>query len=54
MEKRDKDQVNYSAAERSDTSCSECIHYLGGKCELVRGSISPSYWCVLFEELRAA
>lgn len=53
-EKTTPTEVGYERAHSQDESCNECIHYLGGACELVAGAISADYWCRLFAELRGA
>lgn len=50
-DKQDKDDVSYSVASSADESCQECRNYTGGACELVKGQISPGYWCSLFDAL---
>lgn len=42
-----KAEVNYSPGHENDR-CRNCVHFLGGKCEEVKGDIDPEYWCELF------
>lgn len=43
-----KASVDYSPG-MDGRYCHTCEHYLGGSCELVRGSIDPDYWCRKFK-----
>lgn len=44
-----QDTAHYERATSDTTRCGKCTHYADHTCELVRGRISPSWVCDLFE-----
>lgn len=45
-----KDEANYRPAGSSSTNCNECIHFQqAGSCEIVSGTIDPTYVSDFFE-----
>jgi hypothetical protein len=43
-----KAEVNFQSPARGMNTCSQCKHYLGGRCEIVSGSVQPGDWCNKF------
>jgi len=46
--KKSKEEVDYSKG-MINSRCGICIYYSKGKCEKVKGDISPEMWCKLFK-----
>lgn len=47
-EKLRHEAVGYEHPARGSNHCSECKHYLGRACEIVRDPIRPEDWCRRF------
>jgi hypothetical protein len=52
MTKLSKQSVAFEHPAKGPHHCSECVHYLGGACDIVAGKIEPADWCEKFKEIR--
>lgn len=43
-----KEQAQYEPVASSTDHCRDCVHFLGGTCAKVEGSIKPSGWCLFY------
>jgi len=49
MERYEKSQVEFEHPAKGPNHCSQCVHFQGKTCEIVKGSVDPEDWCNKFK-----
>jgi hypothetical protein len=45
-----KSEVNFESPATGMNHCIECVHYIAGRCEIVKGVVLPGDWCNQFKK----
>ncbi len=45
-----KSEVNFQSPAAGMDHCISCVHYIAGRCEIVKGLILPGDWCNKFQK----